>query len=53
MKAVEEALQAAAQDIYNAQQAAGAAGAAGAGVAASEPKNDEKEIDDVEFEEVK
>ncbi|MDE6717928.1 MAG: molecular chaperone DnaK [Muribaculaceae bacterium] len=51
VKAVTDAVQAAAQDIYNAQQSAGAAGAQ---AAPEEPKhNDEKDITDVDFEEVK
>ena len=51
MKAVTDAFQAAAQDIYNAQNAAGAAGAQpGAG---AQPHNDEKDVTDVDFEEVK
>lgn len=52
-KALTDALQAAAQDIYAAQQGA-AAGAAGAG-AAQQPgaHNEEKDITDVDFEEVK
>ena len=51
-KALSDALQAAAQDIYAAQQQAGAAGASGAG-AAQEPHQGEKDITDVDFEEVK
>ncbi len=51
VKAVTDAFQAAAQDIYNAQNAAGAAGAQpGAG---AQPHNDEKDVTDVDFEEVK
>ena len=51
VKAVTDAVQAAAQDIYNAQQAAGAAGAQ---AAPEEPKHgEEKDITDVDFEEVK
>ena len=51
VKAVEEAMQAAAQDIYAAQQ--GGAGAQ-AGAKPEEPKHSgEKDIDDVDFEEVK
>ena len=49
-KALTDALQAASQDIYNAQNAQAGAGAA----PADEPKhNDEKDITDVDFEEVK
>ncbi|MBD5195436.1 MAG: molecular chaperone DnaK [Bacteroidales bacterium] len=51
VKAVTDAFQAAAQDIYNAQNAAGAQ--AGAQPGAEAPKNDEKDITDVDFEEVK
>ncbi|MDE7189425.1 MAG: molecular chaperone DnaK, partial [Muribaculaceae bacterium] len=51
VKAVEEAMQAAAQDIYAAQQ--GGAGTQ-AGAKPEEPKHSgEKDIDDVDFEEVK
>ncbi|MDE5663580.1 MAG: molecular chaperone DnaK [Muribaculaceae bacterium] len=50
-KALSDALQAAAQDIYAAQQ--GAAGAAGAGAAEQPRHNEEKDITDVDFEEVK
>ncbi len=51
-KALTDALQAASQDIYNASQAAGAQPGAEAGGAA--PHNpDEKDITDVDFEEVK
>ncbi|MDE5997545.1 MAG: molecular chaperone DnaK, partial [Muribaculaceae bacterium] len=49
-KALSDALQAAAQDIYAAQQQAGAAGT-GAQQQASNP--DEKDVTDVDFEEVK
>ncbi|MDE5586197.1 MAG: Hsp70 family protein, partial [Muribaculaceae bacterium] len=50
-KALSDALQAAAQDIYAAQQQAGAAGAGAS--AAQEPHPGEKDITDVDFEEVK
>ena len=51
VKAVTDAFQAAAQDIYNAQNAAGAdSGQPGAG---AQPHNDEKDVTDVDFEEVK
>lgn len=49
-KALSDALQAAAQDIYAAQQQAGAAGA---GAGAQQPNPDEKDVTDVDFEEVK
>ena len=51
-KALTDALQAASQDIYNAQQAAGAAGA-GAGAQQAPHHGEEKDITDVDFEEVK
>lgn len=53
-KALTDALQAASQDIYNAQQGAAAGGAnAGAASQPHNPSDDQKDIDDVEFEEVK
>ncbi len=51
-KALTDALQAASQDIYNAQQAAGA-GQAGPQPGAQAPHQDEKDVTDVDFEEVK
>lgn len=51
VKAVEDAFQAAAQDIYNAQQAAGAG--AGAGSQQAPNNGPEPEVTDVDFEEVK
>ncbi len=51
VKGVQDAFQAAAQDIYNAQQAAGAQPGAQAGP--QQPNSNEKDVDDVEFEEVK
>ena len=51
-KALSGAPQAAAQDIYAAQQQAGAAGAGAAG-AQQAPNPDEKDVTDVDFEEVK
>ena len=52
VKAVTDAFQAASQDIYNAQQAAGAG--AQAGPQNAQPNHDqEKDITDVDFEEVK
>ena len=52
VKAVTDAFQAASQDIYNAQKAAGA-GAAGPQPGAGAPHNDQKDVTDVDFEEVK
>ena len=53
VKAVTDAFQAAAQDIYNAQNAAGAGAQAGPQPGAGAPHNDEKDVTDVDFEEVK
>ena len=52
VKAVTDAFQAAAQDIYNAQNAA-SAGAAGPQPGATAQPGDEKDVTDVDFEEVK
>lgn len=52
VKAVTDAFQAASQDIYNAQQAAGAGAQAGPQPGA-QSHNNEKDVTDVEFEEVK
>lgn len=52
-KALSDALQAAAQDIYAAQQGAGAGAANAAGASAQSQQHNEKDIDDVDFEEVK
>ena len=52
-KALSDALQAAAQDIYAAQQGAGAGAANAAGASAQSKQHNEKDIDDVDFEEVK
>jgi molecular chaperone DnaK len=55
MEALNKAWEAASQDIYNAQQAAGAEGAAGAaeGPQADASGDDAKDVEDVDFEEVK
>ncbi len=52
VKAVTDAFQAASQDIYNAQQAAGAGAQAGP-QSGAQSHNNEKDVTDVEFEEVK
>ena len=53
-KALSDALQAAAQDIYAAQQQAGAGAGAATGQGAQQPNNQEgKDAEDVDFEEVK
>ncbi len=52
VKAVTDAFQAASQDIYNAQQAAGAGAQAGP-QSSAQSHNNEKDVTDVEFEEVK
>ncbi|WP_280119277.1 molecular chaperone DnaK [Sangeribacter muris] len=52
VKAVTDAFQAASQDIYNAQQAAGAGAQAGP-QPGDQSHNNEKDVTDVEFEEVK
>ena len=54
METLNKAWEAASQDIYNAQQAAGAEGAPGADGAQAEASGEEaKDVEDVDFEEVK